>query len=102
MDRFWIQYGCQFINSTAAWRIPWAIQGVPAVILVAGMWAFPFSPRWLADHNRMDEAIRVLADIHGNGDPNHPRVQLVRSLLNIKGDDFIQPIPPLNTGNQRD
>ncbi|CDS03221.1 hypothetical protein LRAMOSA00623 [Lichtheimia ramosa] len=76
MISFWIQYGCQFISSTAAWRIPWAIQAVPAVILVAGMWAFPFSPRWLADHGRMDEAIRVLADIHGNGDPDHPRVQL--------------------------
>lgn len=39
------------------------------------MWIFPFSPRWLADKGRMEEALQVLADIHGNGDPNHPRVQ---------------------------
>ncbi|KAG1449032.1 hypothetical protein G6F56_008771 [Rhizopus delemar] len=73
---FWIQYGCQFIENTAAFRIPWAVQGVPAVILVCGMWFFPFSPRWLADKGRMDEALKVLADIHGNGDPSHPRVLL--------------------------
>lgn len=78
MISFFIQYGCQFIrngDSTAAFRIPWGVQAVPAVILVAGMWAFPHSPRWLADKGRMDDAIRVLADIHGGGDPNHPRVK---------------------------
>ncbi|CAO3629076.1 unnamed protein product [Cunninghamella echinulata] len=73
---FWIQTGCGHIQSTAAFRIPWAVQGVPAVILVAGMWAFPHSPRWLADKGRMDEARQVLANIHGNGDFNHPRVLL--------------------------
>ncbi|KAI8097331.1 general substrate transporter [Halteromyces radiatus] len=73
---FWIQTGCGHIESTAAFRVFWAIQTVPALILCAGMWAFPFSPRWLADKGRMDEAIKVLADIHGNGDPNHPRVLL--------------------------
>ncbi|OBZ83435.1 High-affinity glucose transporter [Choanephora cucurbitarum] len=71
---FWIQYGCHYIQSTAAFRIPWGIQGVPALILCLGFWAFPHSPRWLADQGRMDDALKVLADIHGNGDPNHPRV----------------------------
>ncbi|KAI9480666.1 MAG: general substrate transporter [Benjaminiella poitrasii] len=74
MISFWIQYGSQFINNTAAFRIPWGIQGVPAIILTCGMWFFPHSPRWLADKGRIDEAIKVLADIHGDGDPNHPRV----------------------------
>lgn len=73
---FWIQYGCQYIESTAAFRIPWGIQAVPAIVLCCGMWWFPFSPRWLADQGRMEEAFQVLADIHGNGDRTHPRVVL--------------------------
>lgn len=79
---FWIQYGAQHITSlhnslyTAAFRIPWGVQATPAVILLMGMWAFPHSPRWLADKGRMEEAHQVLADIHGNGDFDHPRVIL--------------------------
>jgi sugar porter (SP) family MFS transporter len=46
------------------------------------MWFFPFSPRWLADKGRIEEARQVLADIHGNGDPNHPRVQLEMEEIN--------------------
>ncbi|KAI9277141.1 general substrate transporter [Phascolomyces articulosus] len=79
MLSFWIQYGAQYSSGdsyTAAFRIPWAIQAVPAILLLAGMWAFPFSPRWLADQGRMEEAIKVLADIHGGGDINHERVQM--------------------------
>ncbi|KAI8977354.1 general substrate transporter [Mycotypha africana] len=75
MVSFWIQYGAQFAKNTAAFRIPWAIQAVPALVLTCGMWIFPHSPRWLADKGRIEEATKVLADIHGNGDPNHPRVQ---------------------------
>lgn len=83
---FWIQYSCQYISNTAAWRIPWGVQGIPAVILFAGMWLFPFSPRWLADKGRMEEAKKVLADVHGGGDVNHPRVQMVqRSRAMLKG-----------------
>lgn len=59
------------------------------MILVAGMWAFPHSPRWLADKGRMDDAIRVLADIHGAGDPNHPRVKQVLGQKTINSICFL-------------
>ncbi len=59
---------------TAAFRIPWAIQMVPAFILLVGLFFFPYSPRWLASKDRWDEAIRVLANLHGKGDVNHPKV----------------------------
>jgi hypothetical protein len=47
---------------------------VPAVVLLVGLFFFPYSPRWLASKDRWDEAIRVLANLHGNGDINNPKV----------------------------
>jgi len=34
----------------------------------------PFTPRWLAGQDRWEESIRVLANLHGNGDIGHPKV----------------------------
>jgi len=51
-------------------------RSVPGIILGLGMLAFPESPRWLFDHGREEEALEVLADLHGCGDPNNELVQL--------------------------
>ncbi|KAK0671869.1 general substrate transporter [Cercophora samala] len=59
---------------TAAFRIPWGVQMVPAVILFVGLFFFPYSPRWLASKDRWEEALQVLANLHGNGDVRHPKV----------------------------
>ncbi|KAL0949206.1 hypothetical protein HGRIS_009284 [Hohenbuehelia grisea] len=64
------------INGTASWRVPLAIQIGPAVILAAGSLFLPESPRWLIAAGRKDEARRILAKYHGNGDPDAPLVQL--------------------------
>ncbi|KAF2007011.1 general substrate transporter [Amniculicola lignicola CBS 123094] len=80
--QYFIQYGASFTGGgpkapnqgTAAFRIPWAIQIVPAVVLLVGMFFFPRSPRWLAKKDRWEEAIQVLAHLHGGGDVNHPKV----------------------------
>jgi len=47
---------------------------VPAFILFVGLFFFPYSPRWLASKDRWEEAIQVLASLHGDGDVNHPKV----------------------------
>jgi hypothetical protein len=47
---------------------------VPGAILFVGMFFFPKSPRWLAGKDRWEEALDVLARLHGNGDINHPKV----------------------------
>src|ERR1700712_1416935 len=72
--QYFIQYGAWWIGGgptdpnkpTAAFRIPWGIQIFPAVILFWGMFLLPRSPRWLASKDRWDEAIAVMAALHGN------------------------------------
>jgi hypothetical protein len=66
MISYWIGYGTNFFGGTtypeqssAAWRIPLAIQLVPAIILCVGSWFLPFSPRWLMLVGREEESLAV-------------------------------------------
>lgn len=67
MISFWIDYGTNYIGGTgstqseAAWRVALALQFVPAVILGVGILFMPFSPRWLVNNGRDDEALQVLS-----------------------------------------
>ena len=38
---FYISYGCSFINGTAAFRIPWGLQMIPAICLFIGLLFLP-------------------------------------------------------------
>jgi len=66
--QYFIQFGCSYIDGVASFRIPWALQMIPAIILSLGMLLFPESPRWLIDQDRNEEALQILADVHGKGD----------------------------------
>ncbi|KAK3203547.1 hypothetical protein GRF29_112g1617048, partial [Pseudopithomyces chartarum] len=80
--QYFIQYGASFVDGgpkdpnqgTSSFRIPWGIQMVPGFILFVGMFFFPYSPRWLASKDRWEEAVQVLAHLHGGGDVTHPKV----------------------------
>jgi sugar porter (SP) family MFS transporter len=72
--QYFIQFGCSYINGVASFRIPWGLQMIPAIILSLGMLVFPESPRWLFDKGREEEALQVLADLHGNGDKTNELV----------------------------
>ncbi|CAD0040122.1 unnamed protein product, partial [Aureobasidium pullulans] len=74
MIMFYISYGCSFINGTGAFRAPWALQMIPAILLFFGMMILPESPRWLASKDRWEETRAVLALTHGHGDPESPFV----------------------------
>ncbi|KAF9468048.1 general substrate transporter [Collybia nuda] len=71
MVSFWIDYGTNYIGGTgerqheAAWRIPLGLQLVPAVILGVGILFMPFSPRWLVNQGRDEEALVVLSNARG-------------------------------------
>jgi len=72
---YFLSYGCSFIAGPASFRLAWGLQAVPAVFLLVALIPFPFSPRWLAAKGRYDEALQVIADIHGRGDKTLPKVE---------------------------
>lgn len=72
-----ISYGCvRGINGPVAFRVAWGLQMVPGTILFIALFFFPESPRWLAQHERWEESLQTLANIHAKGDINSSVVQL--------------------------
>lgn len=72
---YMISYGCTFIDGPASFRTAWGIQAIPALFLIAALFFFPESPRWYASKDRWDEALDVLALLHGKGNIHDPLVQ---------------------------
>ncbi|KAI8062101.1 general substrate transporter [Gongronella butleri] len=70
----WMGYGTVAIPSEWSWRIPYLVQIIPAIILATAPIFLPPSPRWLMEKGRKDDALRVLARIHGKGNESHPYV----------------------------
>ncbi|KAJ5134584.1 Major facilitator superfamily domain general substrate transporter [Penicillium atrosanguineum] len=50
-------------QKTISWRLPLALQIIPAWILFFGMFWFPFSPRWLMMKHREEEAAAALSKL---------------------------------------
>ncbi|KUL87618.1 hypothetical protein ZTR_05931 [Talaromyces verruculosus] len=72
-----IAYGCSVgVSGPAAFRIAWGIQGIPGLILLASLFFFPESPRWLGSKERWEECLDTLAALHAKGDRNDPVVQV--------------------------
>lgn len=64
-----IGYGCfHGLTGQAQWRIPLAIQLLPAIPLALFVLLLPESPRFLAMKGRNEEALLVLARLHAHGD----------------------------------
>jgi sugar porter (SP) family MFS transporter len=74
MVAFWVGAGTQYLTGDSAWRIPLAIQIAPAAVLMFGTIFLPFSPRWLINNGRNEEALAVLARLHSKGDKTDPLV----------------------------
>ncbi|KAH6680807.1 quinate permease [Halenospora varia] len=89
MLAYWIAYGSNYIGGTAegqsdwAWRVPMLVQGIPAVILCAGLFFMPFSPRLLVNKGKNEEALKTLSYLR-NLPEDHYLVQV--EFLEIKSD----------------
>ena len=71
---YWMSYGLSYAKGPLEWRFPIAAQMVFAVIVLTCVPFMPESPRWLINHNRMEEALNVLRRTHGTTDPRHEEV----------------------------
>ncbi|KAE8143440.1 general substrate transporter [Aspergillus pseudotamarii] len=96
--------GFSFINSGIQWRIPTAFQ---IVFLVPIFFILPFlpdSPRWLASHERFEEASKVLSHIMEE-DPSSPsfasQMQAIQEIVLVEGSAHKSKISELWTGQGR-
>ncbi|KAH0831740.1 hypothetical protein AYO21_06264 [Fonsecaea monophora] len=69
-----VTYGTAKMDSTWAWRLPSALQGLFSVLCIVLIPFTPESPRWLQDQGRGEEALLALAQTHSNGDIDDPAV----------------------------
>jgi len=72
----WVVYGCSYVDSPTAWRIPVWTQLITSSLVCLSVWFLPESPRWLMAQDRLDDATKILAKYHGEGSADHPMVQL--------------------------
>ncbi|KAG4437504.1 hypothetical protein IFR05_007014 [Cadophora sp. M221] len=72
----WVVYGSSYIDGNNGWRLPvWMQLGTSGIVAIF-VFFLPESPRWLMQHDRIDEAAEILAQLHGEGSLDHPIVQL--------------------------
>ncbi|KFY45526.1 hypothetical protein V494_00904 [Pseudogymnoascus sp. VKM F-4513 (FW-928)] len=71
---FFVSYGTSFVKGTASFRLPWALQMIPALVLLVFLPMMPRSPRWLASKDRWEEATEVLARLHAGGNQLDPLI----------------------------
>src|SRR4051795_799576 len=61
------------LASSGDWRLMLGLAAVPSLILLAGMFSMPETPRFLVHHGEEEEAREVLEDVRQEGsDEDHP------------------------------
>lgn len=74
-----------------SWQIPlWCQMICPGIVLFSVLF-FPESPRWHFSHGYEDKALEFLTKYHGEGNADHPLVQLqiqeYREVISLSGSD---------------
>lgn len=65
----WLTFSMIFFpnGSSWSWRIPTLVQGLGPIVLAAGTYFIPESPRWLIKQGKKDSGHAILAKYHANG-----------------------------------
>jgi hypothetical protein len=65
---YWIDFAFSSHEQSFAWRVPVILQCVFLIPMLLLLVLIPESPRWLAAHDRPDEALTVLHRLRGGND----------------------------------
>ncbi|KEQ78379.1 putative sugar transporter, partial [Aureobasidium pullulans EXF-150] len=83
----WINLGFYFTSGTTEWRAPIAISAFFSLVILASVFSFPESPRWLVRMNRIDEARSALSRYKGE-DEQSDAVAAELSAIEAACEDF--------------
>ncbi len=74
-----------FFSFNGDWRLMFASQGVPIILLIIGLVSIPESPRWLASKSRFPEALKILTRINGKEVAEKEMIQIKAALNQESG-----------------
>ncbi|GAB7349590.1 hypothetical protein MBLNU459_g0280t3 [Dothideomycetes sp. NU459] len=72
----WLTFGTNHIGNNWCWRVPSIVQAFPSLLQLFFIWFVPESPRWHISKGRHEKALKILADVHANGNQEDEVVQL--------------------------
>ncbi|CAI6340973.1 unnamed protein product [Periconia digitata] len=85
-----IVFGTNNIPGNNSWRIPSYLQLAPSVLQIAFVLFLPESPRWLMDHDRVEEAEAVLVKFHAEGDADSAfvkgEIEQIRATIQLEAE----------------
>ncbi|KAK9462289.1 putative MFS monosaccharide transporter [Lipomyces oligophaga] len=84
---YWLTFGTRYMSGEWAWRLPFLLQLVPCLCLLAAVSFLPYSPRWLASVGRYDETLATLCKLRNLPDSDK---RIRREFLEIKGEALFQ------------
>lgn len=94
---YWIDYGFSQHTGSYAWRVPVILQCFFLVIMLVLLSLVDESPRWLAAHNRQEEALDVLHRVNKGSMPETEIIALHEDILRT-----ISVEEQLGTGSWKD
>jgi len=86
---YWLEFACSYYGNGSGyygfvWRFPVAFQIIPLIFLLAIVWFFPESPRWLTKMGRNEEARYILGRLRGETGADAGRAEAeFQDILNI-------------------